>query len=411
MTGTLTEPRTAPATDAPSAPGAWRSVALIAGREMAVQFRRKELWGSLVLTVVVLLGVMGLQQVFSGAEKSWSVGVVGERPAVDAALAADGDTVTVVTLPAGADPATELQNTDLDAVWTADETLLFADSPASDLVEPLQQAHVSASLVDNLRAAGLDQAGIERSLTVTPLTVTSIDPDAAAAQQRTITAVFGVLILFFLMFMFGQSIAQGVLEEKSSRIVEVLLAKVRAWQLLTGKVLGVGAVVLTQMIAILAAGVAGALLFGVVDSPADLARIGALVVVWFIPGYILFATLWAVAGALVSRPEDLNHAAGPVSLLQTIGLFGALVPFVGLSESVTRVLSLVPGTSWAVMPVRMAAGAVPAWEIAVSMLLMVLAIGALLRLGGRIYLGGVLEHGGMVRTRAAIRNARERGLS
>jgi ABC-2 type transport system permease protein len=165
------------------------------------------------------------------------------------------------------------------------------------------------------------------------------------------------------------------------------------------------------MVAILVAGMVGAVAFGVVDAPADLARIGGIVLLWFIPGYFLFATMWALAGALVSRPEDLNHAAGPVSFLQTLGLLAALVPFIGLDRGLAQVLSLLPGTSWAVMPVRMATESVPLWEIAASLGLMLAAIAVMLRVGGRIYAGGVLEHGGMMRAKTALRIARERGLS
>ena len=138
---------------------------------------------------------------------------------------------------------------------------------------------------------------------------------------------------------------------------------------------------------------------------------GALVIAWFIPGYFLFATLWAVAGSLISRQEDIQHAAGPVSFLQTISLLAALVPFSGVSDTLTRILSLVPGLSSSVMPIRMATEQVPWWEITVAVVLTLVAIVGLLRVGARIYSGGLLQHGGIVKARAAMRDAREGGMS
>lgn len=390
----------------------FRLIAMIAGREIATQFRRKELWGSLIITVVVLVGALGVQKLFSGAASSYTVGIAGDQAAVSAALTEQQVVgIDVVALPADADPAGSIEAGELDAVLGSDGRVIVPDSPPGELIEVIQQANSAVTSVESLRAAGLDDSQITGVFSVDPLAVVSLDADAAVKQEQTVTAIVAVMILFFLMFMFGQAIAQGVLEEKSSRIVEVLLAKVRAWHLLTGKVIGVGAVVLTQMVAILVAGMVGAVAFGVVDAPADMARIGGIVLLWFIPGYFLFATMWALAGALVSRPEDLNHAAGPVSFLQTLGLVGALVPFIGLDRSLAQVLSLLPGTSWAVMPVRMATETVPLWEIATSLGLMLVAIAVMLRVGGRIYAGGVLEHGGMLKAKTALRIARDRGLS
>ncbi|MEU1276839.1 ABC transporter permease [Streptomyces sp. NPDC005805] len=175
------------------------------------------------------------------------------------------------------------------------------------------------------------------------------------------------------------------------------------------KVLGIGVVALTQITAITVCLIGFASVAGLLDAPA--VAVGALVIAWFVPGYFLIATLWALAGALVSRSEDIQHAAGPVSFLQTIGIFAALLPFTGANDTLTRVFSILPGTSWPVMPLRMAAGPVPWWDLVAAALLMAVAIALLLRVGARIYLAAVLQHGGIIKARAALRRAREGGAT
>ncbi|MEV4293598.1 ABC transporter permease [Microbispora rosea] len=381
----------------------------IAHREIVTQLQRKELWVSLVLMVVVFCASLGVQTLFSGDSRSSRLGVVGGRPEVAAALRAQA----VEPVPYGtADEArTAVRKGEVDAALLDGDEVVVKEKLPRELAGPVGEAHRAAVLTDRLKSRGLGEADIPAVLNVAPPKVTALEPDAERGDQRTMTAAVGVMVLFFLMFMFGQGIAQGVLEEKANRIVELLLAKVRAWHLLAGKVIGIGAVALAQIIAIVASGVTVALLIGLVDVPEDAVGMGALVVVWFIPGYLLFATLWAVAGSLVSRQEDIQHAAGPVSFLQTMSLLAVLAPFSGANDTLTRVFSLVPGLSSSVMPVRMATEQVPWWEVAVAAVLTLVAIAALLRVGARIYSGGLLQHGGIVKVRAALRDSREGGIS
>ncbi|MET3804680.1 ABC-2 type transport system permease protein [Nakamurella sp. UYEF19] len=401
--------------DRPVGISAGRAVRIIAGREISIQFRRRELWASLLITVIVLVGAMGLTQLFDGSARTYQVGVVGSQPSLTTSLQAEsasgGADLEILAVPDLEQARAQLQAGELDAVIAADRRVMSQEPLNGPLTTSLQRAHAQSDTVENLRAAGLTPAQVGAAFTIAPLVFDTLDPDAVRDQQRLYLAAIAVFMLFFLMFMYGQGIAQGVLEEKTSRIVEVLLAKVRARQLLAGKVLGVGVVVLTQMAVILGAGILGAALFGVIDVPADALGVGLIVLVWFVPGFFLFATMWALAGALVSRPEDLQHAAGPVSLLQTAGIFAALVPFTGFSPGLGRVLSYLPGTSWAAMPVRLVSEDVAWWEMVLSLGLMGVAIAVLLRLGGLVYLGGALEHGRMLRARSALKLAKERGLS
>ncbi|WP_455359959.1 ABC transporter permease [Streptomyces sp. SYSU K21746] len=385
-------------------------VRMVAQREIVTQFLRKEMWVSLVIMIVVFCGSLGLQTAFGGDEKS-TLGVVGQQreftDALTAQSAAGGPGIEIVRY-ADADTARRaVRDGKAEAAVVGDGRIVVQEKLPEELGAAVQQAHRTTVTVDRLRDGGLGDAQITGALTVQPLQVAALDPDVERDFQRTMTAGIGVMLLFFMMLMFGQGIAQGVLEEKSSRIVEILLAKVTSWQLLTGKVLGIGVVALAQITAIMVCGIGFALVAGLLDAPADAISTGMLVIAWFVPGYFLFATLWALAGAMVSRQEDIQHAAGPVSFLQTIGFTAALLPFMDFSATLTRIFSIVPGSSWAVMPVRMAAEPVPWWDIVAAALLMVVTIGVLLRVGGRIYMAAILQHGGIIKTREALRRARE----
>nr|PZN41710.1 MAG: hypothetical protein DIU60_16460 [Actinomycetota bacterium] len=421
MTTRLTDtgvPETASAT-APSRPegrdGTGRGrpspaylIRTIAHREITVQLQRTELWVSLVLMVAVFCASLAVQTLFGDDARAARLGVAGERPALVTALRAQA--IEPVRYGSADAALAAVRAGEVDAAVVGGGEIVVLEELPERLAAPLRLAHREAVIAERLQDSGLPAAQVAAAFDVAPPAVRALEPEAGRASQRTMTAAMGVMVLFFLMFMFGQGIAQGVLEEKSNRIVELLLGKVRPAQLLAGKVLGIGTVALAQITLIATSGVAVALLTGLVDVPRDAIGTAALVVAWFVPGYLLFATLWAVAGSLVSRQEDIQHAAGPVSFLQSIALLAALAPFSGANDTLTRVLSLVPGLSSSVMPVRMAAEPVPWWDVALAVALTVAAIAALLRVGARIYSGGLLRHGGIVKVGQALRDSREGGI-
>ena len=222
-----------------------------------------------------------------------------------------------------------------------------------------------------------------------------------------VVAIIGIGVLYSLLILFGQFVAQGVVEEKASRVVELLLATMKPWQLLAGKIIGVGALGLGQIVVIAAVGVGGALAFELVDIPSDLIGTAVGVVAWFVLGYALYAAIFAVAASLVSRQEDLGTVVMPTTLVLIaafiVGIQGASNP----SGTLAIVTSFVPGLSPLVMPVRQAAGDVAWWEIALSVALMLAAIAFVVRLGGRVYAGALLRTGGKTKIRDALRAERD----
>ena len=191
-------------------------------------------------------------------------------------------------------------------------------TPSDTLAPVLDQSWRTAQAAEAATSAGLDDAQVTAILDPPPLQSEVIDPDDEPGIG-TLVGFASAVLLFISITTFGNYVLTGVVEEKSTGVVEVLLSHVRAHQLLGGKVLGVGAVALTQFAAAVLAGLVSLRISGV-DVPSELwvglpATIG-----WFIGGFLLYSTLYALAGSFVSRVEDAQSAAAPISTAFTLGL-------------------------------------------------------------------------------------------
>ncbi len=216
----------------------------------------------------------------------------------------------------------------------------------------------------------------------------------------------GVLIYISLMIQ-GQRVAQGVVEEKSSRVVELLLSTVRPWQLMAGKVAGIGLVGLVQMLVFGIVGVALAVGLGLLHVSIS-AAVGTVVwlVVWYLLGFVLYAFALAAAGALVSRQEDAGAVVMPVLIPVIAGYILGISFLPGHPDNrLCEILSIIPVFSPTLMPMRLAMGSVPAWETIASILLAAAAIPLLAGLAGRIYGNAVLRTGARVSLSQALRTS------
>jgi ABC-2 type transport system permease protein len=183
-----------------------------------------------------------------------------------------------------------------------------------------------------------------------------------------------VFLLYGQLFGYGMAVGSGIVEQKASRVVEVLLAKVTPAQLLAGKVLGIGLLGLAQLLLITLTG--GALAFGtgLVELPRDSMAAIAVTAAWFVPGYAFYACVFAVAGGARPRQEELQNSLGPL----TFAVFGAIAVAIAAlrdpSSTLARIASFVPPTAPMVLPIRMADTGVAAWEIVVALLVMMLSV-------------------------------------
>jgi ABC-2 type transport system permease protein len=383
-------------------------VRLVAGREISTRLRDRNFIISSVVILVVLIGMLGLQVALDSGSESTRVGVVGDVGTLEPALVAQGEAldVDVETVELTDEPAARaaIEDGDVDGVLLADgggaPELLVEQSAGGALQAVVQGAVSQLAVAEQLAQAGLT------GLTVPEVSVVELDPGADQDGQRVVVALVGVAVLYGLLIMFGQFVAQGVVEEKSSRVVELLLATMKPWQLLAGKILGLGLLGLAQIVLIAAVGVAGALAFDLVDIPGELIGTAVSVVLWFVLGYAFYAAIFAVAASLVSRQEDLNTVVMPTMLLLIAAFIVGFQAAAAPEGTLAVVTSYVPGLSPLVMPVRQAAGDVAAWEVALAVLIMLAAIAVVVRIGGRVYAGALLRTSGKVRMREALRAER-----
>jgi ABC-2 type transport system permease protein len=222
-------------------------------------------------------------------------------------------------------------------------------------------------------------------------------------------AYAGVLLIFMTVFLYGNGVAAGAAEEKGSRIMEILVNAATPFQLMVGKIIGIGAAGLTQMFCLVAVGI-GVLLL---QSPLQSALLGStsggilglnitstsitlllLVLVYFILGYLLYATLFAALGALVKRQDEVQNAVQPLTWLFMIGYLASAVGGVASADTVwMKVLSFVPFWTPTVMLMRIGGGSVAWWEVLVSILVMIVFIFLCAVLAARIYRFAVLMYG------------------
>jgi ABC-2 type transport system permease protein len=337
------------------------------------------------------------------------VGVVDEEFAtyVDTAAASFEREVVIERFDDLAAAEQDLEFGDLNVIVVDGAEIIWLEEEAPQLNSIVVFALQSVERRDVAEELGLTtEEALALLAPPTPQSQTLREPDAEA-EPRRIGALVGSILLYMSILMFGQFVMMGVVEEKSSRVVEVLLSRVRPTQILVGKVVGIGLLGLAQL-ALLGVVVWFTLTqFSIADiSLADIGRdVIIQVVFWYLVGYTFFAVIYAALGATISRQEDMQSVALIPVMLLIPGYFIALLSLEDPNTMLSRVASMVPPTSPLVMPMRLAVGGVAAWEVAVALTLLVAASYGLIRLGGRVYTGAVLKLGPKVKLRDAWRAA------
>ncbi|HEX5741634.1 MAG TPA: ABC transporter permease [Pilimelia sp.] len=350
---------------------------LVARREMRVRLRSKAfVLGTLVFLLFAAVG------------------------AALPALLSDAPADTVVAAAPGA-PTAALR----DVGYTLTQV---PDRAAAE--ELLRRAEADAAVVPDggptgvrvlaLRAPAADVAD---AYTMRPPTDVLASPaDEGSPVLVAVAASALALLFFFTVMTYGTAIAQSVVEEKQTRIVEILVAAVPVRALVGGKLVGMTLLALGQIALIALAGLGTVAATGDGAAGAWLGVLGPAVgwfLVFFVAGFVVVAAAWVVAGALVSRVEDLNSTAMPISLVLMVPLFLVMALFD--DPDALTVLSYVPLSSPLAMPVRMLHGGVPVWQPLLALLLLVAAAVLAVQLAARLYAGGLLR----VRGRTSLRTA------
>jgi ABC-2 type transport system permease protein len=347
-----------------------------------------------------------------------------ERMAPYVAVGDTGDGVDAVSLEASSLPAdearAEVDRGDADGALIVarddGENLAFTFvNPSGDTDTTAQQIYAGAaalSLEDRLERSGIDGAELEEAtappvFSVEGTDVAVDDDDDEISGLEVALAYFFTIVMFMAIMLYGTWVAQGVVEEKSSRIMEIMINAATPKDLLAGKVLGIGAAGLTQLLPmLLAGGVTFALqkpiarAFDIDTSSLPDLDFGSVSVtsigwflVYFLLGFVLYAAMYAALGSLVSRQEEVNQAVSPMMTVMFVGYFAAFFTMWSPESMLSRVLSIFPLTAPFVMISRVIVGDPPAWEMALSVALLVIAMVLAVLLAARMYRIGVLLYG------------------
>ena len=388
-------------------------VAMISAREIRERLRGRVLR----VGTVIILGVIAAAIIIPVLDKSTAstserVGVVGHVSALQAKLirASAKDVATSYALipEASVDAVrAELRAGRLDfAIVDGSQLVVLTTvgptdtSTTSQLVEALAtNLGVARAIVDS----GISPAQASSVLSATSLPVIALQRGPAPKAPVHTVSLFGLIIVFVMLTQYNTWILMGVMDEKSSRVVEVLLAAVRPMQLLAGKVLGIGLVAFAQATLILTFAlvlghaVGSSFLHG--SAPASLAAI----FVWLVLGYAFYCWVYAAAGSTVERQDQVQSLAFPLSLPIIFGYIMAITTVsTGNASELFKVLAYLPPTAPFAMPVLVGFGEVTWWEFAASALISIGCTVLVARLASSVYRRAILRTGRRVHLRELL---------
>ncbi|HZC99697.1 MAG TPA: ABC transporter permease [Actinomycetes bacterium] len=387
-----------------------RTIGLVAARELRTRLRSRAFQAATAILLLAVVGAIVFPVVLrSDTPTTRRIGLAGAAPqglpaVLTAQAAATGSRVELHAYPQPAAGEDAVRRSKIDVLLVDGTQLVWRARPDAGLRTLVAGAVQATQARQRAAALGLSDQQLAELLTPARLgerTLARGDPGRAATES---VALGMLLLLFMAISFYGAQVLTGVVEEKSTRVVELLLARMPPWQLLAGKVLGIGLLGLGQLALVAAAASITAATVDAVDIPPIGAGLVAWLLVWFLAGFALWSLVYGALGALASRSEDAQTVSAPATVVLSATYFFAL--FVALSDPeavTTRIASLVPVTAPLVMPIRLARGQVASWETPLALVLVVVTTYALVRLAGRVYAGALLRTGGKVHLRDAWR--------
>jgi ABC-2 type transport system permease protein len=390
-----------------------RPVWLVATREAYQRLTsRAFLIFTFIVIFVVVVGILLVSELPSIINTTDRLGVVGGEPGVGAALSASAKghnaSVQVVFFRSPNAGQAALQDGRIDALLLDQKRLVFESEPDDKLTLIVDAALTELTLPARARALGLVPEEARALISPPGVDVSLLNPKpvSSGGTNRWAAASVAVIALYVSLAMYGNWVLMGVVEEKTSRVVEVLLGVLQPEQLLTGKVLGIVFTAMVQLGAGILAGLATLALVGSAHVPAVALGVTLVSVAFFVIGIVFYNFIYAAVGATVARQSEAASASMPVALMLLAPYLIALtyVPS-HPHEGFVRALSLLPLSAPLVMPARVAAGASSPVEIAISLLLMLPALALMIWLAGRIYVGAILRSGPRITLFEAFRSA------
>ena len=383
-----------------STPGL-RELTLVARREVTTRMRGTAFRVSTIVLLAATVAGIAIAAALTGHPQRFTVAVTAQAPPTAAAMVrADGQAAGLqVTAVTAADRAAAVrlveQGKAAAAVAAGGETIWKA-RPDSTLQPVLNAAVQQAIITERAAGLGLSPAATARLLAPVRVPSTQLHRDGQRTG-RMIIAEVGVVLLYLAITVYGSFMLTGVVEEKSSRVVEVLLSRVPPSSLLGGKITGIGLAGLVQFAVVAATAAATLLVTRPSGLPPGTYSAIPMLVVWFVLGYAFYSTLYGSLGSLASRAEDAQAAAGPVIALM-LGIYVAAVAAVSRPNSGwVTLLSMLPPTAPIFMPLRTSLVSVPAWQVVAAVVLMLAGTYGLFLAGARLYRNAVLHTGARLR--------------
>jgi ABC-2 type transport system permease protein len=386
-------------------------VSLIALRELNAKLRTRSFVISTAVSIAILAAFVLTQSNLGGTGKTviglngQAIAISGQLTEAAGRLGREIDTREITDPDAG---AAMVDDGDLDALITGPPSglrILVKNNLDADLRIALDGIVQQEVLKGRLAAIeDLDADQVLDTVARAHVDVRSVDAPDPQRDQRLTIALLIIGLLYVSLVLNGTMVAQGVVEEKSNRVVELLLSTVRPRQLLAGKILGLGLVGLIQLAIISGVGLIVSVATGALTIPGVAASTLFWGMLWYLLGFFLYATVFAAAAALVSRQEEVQSVVMPITLILVLAfIVGIAVAAQDETTTAGIVLSLIPPLSPMLLPSQIALGTAHAWQIATAIALTLASTGLLTRLAGRIYANSVLHLGTRVRLRDALR--------
>jgi len=392
-----------------------RSIWLVARREILERGRSRGFILSVLFTTALVVGSFLVPTLLFGGEQVAKIGIVEPSPpGLDVALKASADRFDlkgeIVPLADVAAGDAALTSKHVDAVvhvpsdLSSAGSIRFAKDTDQTTVQVLSAAIVSLRVQHVVAESGVDPGAFVAAQQIP--TVDSLDPQTDLDTTRFLFANISAVLILVGVFSFGFTVLTGVVEEKQSRVVEVVLSTVRARDLLMGKVLGIGVLGIVQMVVFIVAALGAAVATDRFELPSTTPVALVTLMVWFVLGYTLYSTALGFLGALASRMEEASNASTPVTMIAMASYFVAILGVIDDPTGiVAQVATYVPVSAPFVVPLRAAFDAISPLEIGISVVITVAAIWFLFGIGARVYAGAVLQTAGRMKIRDAWRSA------
>ncbi len=384
-------------------------IRLVAQREFTTRVHTKAFLISVAVILALIVGGTIAASILSGDDDPTTVAVVGEGDALSAALTASAETLDEkldVSSAGEAEARAAVRDgeTDVAVIGEADGTFTVVSDKdlGADIRALVETSAQRVGLDRALDAQEVDAEKFAGDMAGASIAVDVLDPADPDKDQRMVLAYIAVFLLFFAVYMYGLYVAMGVVEEKASRVVELLLSTIKPLDLLIGKVIGIGAVGLVQIVLFGTVGLVAGVATGLVTVAGTAVTLLGFVVIWYLLGFTFFAVLYAAFGSLVSRQEDVNSATMPLSILAFATFFVAQSALSDPDVGWIRLLAWIPPFSSTVMPMRIAAGVASPVEMFATIVIMLAAIAVAAVFAARIYENSVLNTGGRQSLKSAL---------